>query len=47
MSRLAQSHSAEAGVDSDIPDDELDVAIGNIDGNMPEEQRRGKTEKEH
>jgi superfamily II DNA helicase RecQ len=45
-SRLAQSHSAEAGVDSDVPDDESDVAIGDIDGNVPEEQRRRKTEKE-
>ena len=46
-SRLAQSYSAEAAVDSDLPDDESDVAVGDIDGDVPEEQRRrGKTERE-
>jgi hypothetical protein len=45
-SRLAQSYSADAGVDGAGPDDESDVAVGDIDGDVPEEQRRRKTEKE-
>jgi hypothetical protein len=45
-SRLAQSHSTEAGVDSNILDDESDIAIVDIDGNLPEEHRRRKIEKE-
>ncbi|PVH68290.1 ATP-dependent DNA helicase [Cadophora sp. DSE1049] len=46
MSKLARSDSAEVGVDGDIPDNESDVAVGDIDGVVPEEQRRRKTEKE-
>ena len=36
MSRLVQLYSAEARVDSDCPDDESDVAVDNIDCNVPE-----------
>jgi superfamily II DNA helicase RecQ len=46
MSRLARSDSVEAGVEGNIPDNESDVAVGDIDGVVPEEQRRRKTEKE-
>jgi superfamily II DNA helicase RecQ len=46
MSRLAQSYSAEAGVDGDCPDDESDVAVDDIDCDVPEQQRRRKTERE-
>ncbi|KAH8586980.1 ATP-dependent DNA helicase [Bisporella sp. PMI_857] len=46
ISRLARSDSAEVEVDSDVPDNESDVALGDIDGVVPEEQRRRKTEKE-
>lgn len=45
-SRLARSYSLEAGVDSDIPDNESDVAVGDMDGDVPEVQCRRKTEKE-
>ncbi|KAH7308925.1 ATP-dependent DNA helicase [Stachybotrys elegans] len=48
MSRLAQSqsHSPDPGVDSDIPDDESDVAADAIEYDAPGEQRRRKTERE-
>jgi superfamily II DNA/RNA helicase len=46
-SMLAWSYSAEAEVDSDVPDNESDVAVDDIDSDMPEEQHRHKTEKEH
>jgi superfamily II DNA helicase RecQ len=45
-SRLTRSNSAETGVDGDISDNESDIAVGDIDGDMPEEQRRRRTEKE-
>jgi superfamily II DNA/RNA helicase len=45
-SMLARSYSAEAGVDSDVPDNESDVAVDDIDSDVPEEQHRHKTEKE-
>jgi helicase-like protein/RAD3-like DEAD/DEAH box helicase len=45
-SRLARSYSAEAGVDGDIPDEESDVAVGEIDCDMAEEPCRRKTERE-
>ena len=45
-SRLARPYSAEAAVDSDIPDNESDVAAGDIDCDVRDEQRRRKTEKE-
>jgi Helicase conserved C-terminal domain len=45
-SRLARSYSAEAGVDGDIPDEESDVAIDEIDCDMAEEPCRRKTERE-
>ena len=45
-SRLARSYSVESGVDSDIPDNESDVAVGDMAGDVPEVQRRRKTEKE-
>ncbi|KAH6691783.1 ATP-dependent DNA helicase [Leptodontidium sp. MPI-SDFR-AT-0119] len=45
-SRLARSYSGEAGVDGDIPDNESDVATGDINCDVPEEQRRRKTERE-
>lgn len=46
-SRLARSYPAKAGACGDIPDNESDVVVGDIDHKMPEEQRRCKTEKEH
>ncbi|KAH7119347.1 ATP-dependent DNA helicase [Dactylonectria macrodidyma] len=45
-SRLARSCSAELGVEGDIPDDESDVAVDVIDYDVPEEQRRRKTDRE-
>jgi hypothetical protein len=43
---LARSYSAEAGVDGDIPDEESDVAVDEIDYDMAEEPCRRKTERE-
>jgi hypothetical protein len=45
-SRLARSYSAEAAVDCDLPDNESDVAAGDIDCDVRDEQRRRKTKKE-
>jgi hypothetical protein len=45
-SMLTRSYSAEAGVDGDIPDEESDVAVGEIDCDMAEEPCRRKTERE-
>jgi hypothetical protein len=45
-SRLARSYSVEAVVDGDIPDEESDVAFGEIDCDMAEEPCRRKTERE-
>ncbi|PVH69827.1 hypothetical protein DL98DRAFT_541306 [Cadophora sp. DSE1049] len=45
-SRLARLYSAEAGVDGDIPDEESDVAIGEVDCGIAEEPCRRKTESE-
>jgi superfamily II DNA/RNA helicase len=45
-SRLAQLHSPGEEVDSDVPDDESDVANGDIDCIVPPEQSGRKTEKE-
>ncbi|KAH7112789.1 ATP-dependent DNA helicase [Dactylonectria estremocensis] len=45
-SRLAQSHSTDPGADSDIPDDESEVAADVIEYDAPGEQRRRKTERE-
>jgi len=44
---LAQLYSAEAGVDSNIPDNKSDIAVGNIDSNILKKQHRHKTEKEY
>src|SRR5258706_5541910 len=45
-SRLAQLYSAEAGVDSTVPDDESQVAIEEIDCDMAEKPCRPKPERE-
>jgi hypothetical protein len=45
-SRLARSYSAEVGVDCDPLDNESDVATGDIDCDVRDEQRKRKTERE-
>ena len=45
-SMLARSYSAEAAIDCDLPDNESDVAAGDMGCDVRDEQRRHKTEKE-